>query len=318
MNPKADNIQNCVFGPVPSRRFGRSLGVDLVPYKTCSYDCIYCQIGRTTNKTVCRGDWVSIDEVISQLKTKLHLKPDFITLSGSGEPTLYTGIGELIQRIKEITDIPIAIITNGSLLSLAEVRDSIKKADLVVPSLDAGCDKTFQTINRPCENISFDEMLGGLIEFRRQFSGQYWLEVFIVAGANDSDTEIEKLADCIKRIQPDKVQVNTVCRPPAEKFAGPVDKETLKSIAKRLADNAEIIADFHHNNTHSDFTARIENILEMLKRRPCSTEDIAAGLGVHRNEVAKYIEELLMLGKIEPERQGHRLYYKAIIERTDR
>ena len=313
MSSKADNIQSYVFGPVPSRRLGRSLGVDLVPYKTCSYDCIYCQIGRTTNKTTHLQSWGEIDEIVKQIKAKLHLKPDFITLSGSGEPTLYAQIGRLIRRIKEITDIPIAVITNGSLLSLSNVRDSISEADLVVPSLDAGCNETFQMINRPCADISFEQMLDGLVKFRKQFTGQYWLEVFILAGINDSETEIGKLAECIRQIAPDKVQVNTVSRPPAEAFAQSVDKETLTAIAKRLAEDAEVIADFRADHSTPEFTARAESVLEMLKRRPCSTDDISAGLGIHRNEVVKYVEELLSQGKIEPEQQGKQLYYKATI-----
>ena len=313
MNSQADNVQDYVFGPVPSRRLGRSLGVDLVPYKTCTYDCIYCQIGRTTNKTSHRQSWGAIDEILSQIGAKLSLKPDFITLSGSGEPTLCTRIGELIQRIKAITDIPVAVITNGSLLCLARVREALKEVDLVVPSLDAGSDEVFQVINRPCPDISFEEMLEGLIKFRQQFSGQYWLEVFILAGINDSKTEIQKLADCIKLIKPDKVQVNTVSRPPAESFARAIDKETLEIIAKSLADNAEIIADFQADHTQQGFVVQIENILEMLKRRPCSVEDISAGLGIHRNEVVKYIEELLKQGKIKPEQQAQSLYYIAIV-----
>ena len=313
MDSQDNDMQNHVFGPVPSRRLGRSLGVDLVPLKFCSYDCIYCQIGRTTNKTSSRQSWASIEEIVEQIRGKLHLKPDFITLSGSGEPTLYTRIGELIGRIKAMTDIPVAVITNGSLLSLDEVRDALKQADLVVPSLDAGCDETFQAVNRPCKEISFQEMLDGLIKFRREFSGQYWLEVFILAGVNDSEAEIKKLADCVKLINPDKVQVNTVSRPPAETFAKAIDKENLRIIAKSLSYNAEVIADFNHDHTQSDFTARVENVLEMLKRRPCSNEDIAAGLGIHLNEVVKYVEELLSQGKITPEQQGQSIYYKAII-----
>ncbi|NIA16971.1 MAG: radical SAM protein, partial [Planctomycetes bacterium] len=280
MSSRADNIQSYVFGPVPSRRLGRSLGVDLVPYKTCSYDCVYCQIGRTTDKTTRLQSWAEIDEIVKQIKANLYLEPDFITLSGSGEPTLYAQIGSLIQRIKKITDVQVAVITNGSLLSLSEVRASIGAADLVIPSLDAGCSETFQIINRPCPDISFERMLGGLIEFRRQFTGQYWLEVFILAGINDSETEIGKLAECIRQIAPDKVQLNTVSRPPAEEFANSVDKETLTAIAKRLAENAEVIADFGVNPRAPEFRAQVENVLEMLKRRPCSSEDISAGLGI--------------------------------------
>ena len=170
----ANKKREYIFGPVPSRRLGRSLGVDLVPFKTCTYDCIYCQLGRTTNKTMQRKEWVSIDIVIEQLKAKLSSKPDYITLSGSGEPTLYSRLEELIIKIKDITDIPVAVLTNGSLLWLPEVRNALKSADMVVPSLDAGSSQLFQYVNRPHADIRFSKMLQGLGDFRKYYSGQYW------------------------------------------------------------------------------------------------------------------------------------------------
>jgi len=171
-----------IFGPVPSRRLGRSLGIDLVPFKTCTYDCIYCQLGRTTNKTMQRKEWVPTNIVINQLKAKLSSKPDYITLSGSGEPTLFSRLEELIPKIKGITDIPVAMLTNGSLLWLPEVRNALKSADMVVPSLDAGSSQIFQYVNRPHPDITFSKMLQGLVEFRKDYGGQYWLEVFLLAG----------------------------------------------------------------------------------------------------------------------------------------
>ena len=171
--------QEHIFGPVPSRRLGRSLGVDLVPFKTCTYDCIYCQLGRTINKTIQRKEWVPIDNVINQLKGKLKSKPDYITLSGSGEPTLFLRLEELIARIKSITDIPVAVLTNGSLLWLPEVRKALKSADMVVPSLDAGSSQIFQYVNRPHSDITFSKMLDGLVKFRDEYNGKYWLEVFV-------------------------------------------------------------------------------------------------------------------------------------------
>ena len=171
-----------VFGPVPSRRLGRSLGVDLVPFKTCSYDCIYCQLGRTSCKTVERKQWVPLDDVLAELKEKLSTRPDYITLSGSGEPTLFWRTGELIDRIKAMTDVPVAVLTNGSLLWCKDVRDQLTNADLVIPSLDAGDQSMFRAVNRPHEDISFERMLDGLIAFRKAFGGQYWLEIMLLAG----------------------------------------------------------------------------------------------------------------------------------------
>jgi len=315
MNSKIINIkeQEYIFGPVPSRRLGRSLGIDLLPFKTCTYDCIYCQLGRTTNKTTQRKEWVPNDVVTNQLKAKLSSKPDYITLSGSGEPTLFSRLEELISMIKNITDTPVAVLTNGSLLWLPEVRNSLKFADMVVPSLDAGSSQIFQYVNRPHHDITFSRMLDGLVKFRNEYNGKYWLEVFLLAGVTTPEMEINRLKICINAIQPDKVQVNTVTRPPAEGFAEPVPQRQLHTITKELYDKAEVIADYSSVHKQQDFSARREDVLTLLQRRPCSIEDISAGLGLHRNEVVKYIEELSLKGKIKATPHGQRLYYKALI-----
>jgi wyosine [tRNA(Phe)-imidazoG37] synthetase (radical SAM superfamily) len=302
-----------IFGPVPSRRLGRSLGVDLVPFKTCSYDCIYCQLGRTTNKTLERKEWVPLQDVIDQLKDHLHSKPDYITLSGSGEPTLFSRLDELILVIKEITNIPVAVLTNGSLLWLPEVRNSIKRADVVIPSLDGGSTQIFQYVNRPHKDITFSKMLQGLVEFRKAYSGQYWLEVFLLAGVTTTEMEIKRLKTCIAAIQPDRVQVNTVTRPPAENFADPVPQKQLEQITADLYETVEVIADYKDIHKQQEFSAQREDVLTLLQRRPCSIQDIAAGLGLHRNEVLKYIEELVAEGKIEKKPQNRQLYYKAVL-----
>lgn len=301
--------QNYIFGPVPSRRLGRSLGVDLVPFKTCTYDCIYCQLGCTTNKTLQRQEWVPLDQVIEELQSRLSSRPDYITLSGSGEPTLYSRIGELIEKIKELTPIPVAVLTNGSLLGRPDVRRELQRADLVIPSLDAGSDTFFQYVNRPHSGISFDQMVQGLIDFRKEYQGKYWLEVFLLGGVTSTEPEIQKLKYWIGQIAPDRVQVNTVTRPPAESFSLPVPKDRLSHLARQLAENAEVIADYQHVHDQETFAVTRENILNLLRRRPCSLEDIAAGLGSHRNEVAKYLEDLLSQGIIQTQRQNHQLYY---------
>jgi len=314
MNTKINSKERQhIFGPVPSRRLGRSLGVDLVPFKTCSYDCIYCQLGRTTNKTLERKEWVPLQGVIDQLKNHLHSKPDYITLSGSGEPTLFSRLDELILGIKEITNIPVAVLTNGSMLWLPEVRNSIKHADVVIPSLDSGSNQIFHYVNRTHKNITFSKMLQGLVEFRKIYSGQYWLEVFLLAGVTTTEMEIKRLKTCIAAIQPDRVQVNTVTRPPAENFADPVPQKQLEQITADLYETAEVIADYKEIHKQQDFSAHREDVLTLLQRRPCSIQDIAAGLGLHRNEVLKYIEELSAEGKIEKKPQNRQLYYKAVL-----
>ena len=298
-----------IFGPVPSRRLGRSLGVDLIPAKSCTYDCLYCQIGRTTIKTTERKSWVAVDDIISELKDKLPAKPDYITLSGSGEPTLYSDCGLLIEKIKQITDVPVAVITNGSLLFLPQVRKDLLKADVVMPTLVSGDEETFKKINRPVAEITFDKMLKGLIDFRREFKGQYWLEVFLVAGVNDSDEQIDKLSECIKKINPDRVQLNTVSRPPAEDIRA-VSPERLGQIAEKIYENAEVIADFKAVSADG-FDAKDDDIIDMLKRRPCSADDISAGLKIMKLEVLKHIEILIKSGKIEPVSQNGKIYYKV-------
>jgi wyosine [tRNA(Phe)-imidazoG37] synthetase (radical SAM superfamily) len=300
-----------IYGPVPSRRLGRSLGVDLVPYKTCTYDCIYCQLGRTTNKTTERREWVPTKEVVAQLKGKLSSKPDYITLSGSGEPTLHARIEQLIHEIKSITDIPVAVITNGSLLWLVEVQRSLLDADLVVPSLDAGSEDIFKYVNRPHPQVRFDQMLQGLQEFRRLFHGRYWLEVFLLSGVTTIETRIKALRDCIEKISPDKVQVNTVARPPAESYAMPVPRAQLEEIAARLYPEAELIVPYAHVEDTDRSDTGCDDVLDLLRRRPCSIEDIATGLRLHPHEVAKCVGQLVADQKVRGKQQGGTLYYEA-------
>jgi wyosine [tRNA(Phe)-imidazoG37] synthetase (radical SAM superfamily) len=302
-----------IYGPVPSRRLGRSLGVDLVPYKTCTYDCIYCQLGRTTDKTTERKEWVPTKEVLTQLKDRLSSRPDYITLSGSGEPTLHAEIEQLIHGIKSITDIPVAVITNGSLLWLAEVQRSLSDADLVVPSLDAGSEDIFRYVNRPHPQIRFDQMLAGLQEFRRLFHGRYWLEVFLLSGVTTVEAQVKALRDCIKTISPDKVQVNTVVRPPAEGYATPVPRDQLGAVAAQLYRGAESILSYPHTDDADGSCAGCGEVLDLLRRRPCSIADIATGLRLHPHEVAKCVGRLVSEEKIRTKEQGGTLYYEGVL-----
>lgn len=304
-------MTNHIFGPVPSRRLGRSLGVDLVPFKTCTYDCVYCQLGLTTCKTIERREWVSLDGVLGELREKLASKPDYITLSGSGEPTLSLRLDHLIDRIKKITNIPVAVLTNGSLLWREDVRRELMHADLVIPSLDAGDEAAFRHVNRPHKEISFERMLDGLIQFRREFRGFYWLEVFVLGESTASPAEFSKIVECVKRIDPDRVQLNTVTRPPAEQYAAGVSPSRLTELASKFDPPAEVIAEYGAHDQQTDFAASRNEILDLLRRRPCSIGDIAGGLGMHRNEVIKYVEELNAEGLLEESPVGEVTYFKA-------
>jgi len=302
-----------IFGPVPSRRLGRSLGVDLVPYKTCTFDCIYCDVGKTTHKTTSRQFFVSPQEIQRELELTLSMldkKPDYITLSGSGEPTLNTNIGEIIRKIKEITLIPLAVLTNGSLLSMDEVRRDLQEADIVLPSLDAATPALFEYINRPHSSLAIKEIISGLIQFRKQYRGQIWLEILFCRGVNDGKEEIEKLKKVIETLGPDRVQLNTPVRPPAEEFAYPLTSTQLEEIRKRLGDKAEIVSEFAAPLGKEFNSAKDTEILSLIKRRPCTTEDISKALGLRIDEVRKHLDHLTKAGAIRYRVYEHRCYYE--------
>jgi wyosine [tRNA(Phe)-imidazoG37] synthetase (radical SAM superfamily) len=301
-----------IFGPVPSRRLGRSLGIDLIPFKACTFDCLYCQLGRTENTTIESQGSVAVDDVIDELKTKLSSRPDYITLSGSGEPTLYSHIGELIEKIKALTTIPVAIITNGSLLWKADIRKALKTADLVVPSLDAGDEVVYNKVNRPHHGISFHKLVDGLIAFREEFANQYWLEVLLLSGISDSEDKVNKIASIARRIKPDRVQLNTCVRPPADSSAHMVSKSRLEELARLFTPFAEVIADYRHDADETTAHTGTQEILAMLSRRPCSAADIASGLGVPLNEVIKNLDQLLSFKKIEATRTESGLVHYVI------
>jgi wyosine [tRNA(Phe)-imidazoG37] synthetase (radical SAM superfamily) len=285
-----------VFGPVVSRRLGRSLGVDVVPFKTCSYNCIYCQLGPTTHQTLERKDYVPLEAIIEELRRKLDagLQADHITISGSGEPTLYAGLKPLIREIKEMTSIPVAVITNGAMLWMPEVREAILEADVVVPSLDAGNAASFARVNRPSPGITFEQMVEGLIAFRKRYNGQFWLEIFLLNGITDSDSEVDQIRALVERIQPDKIQLNTVARPAPGSTVAPVPEETMEKIARRLGPKAEVIAHYEFQRHAVGQTSVCpEDVLAVIQRHPCNLPDIAEGLGISIEEAQKHIAALM-------------------------
>jgi wyosine [tRNA(Phe)-imidazoG37] synthetase (radical SAM superfamily) len=287
------------FGPVPSRRLGRSLGIDLVPFKTCTFDCIYCQLGHTTRKTIERREWVPLQAVLDEVYSKLVFEPDYITLGGSGEPTLYSRLDELIDGIRSVTDIPIAVLTNGSLLWKKEVRDQLRNAQVVLPSLDVGDKILFAAINRPHPLITYERLLEGLSALRHDFKGKYWLEVLLLAGYTAIDSEVRKIARKAKEISPDLVQLNTCVRPPAEKFAYPVPWRRLVELADFFEPPAEVIVDFEASSSRTVSTADAGRVLQMLQRRPCTAADVANGFCIHPADAHKELEMLMQEGVIE-------------------
>jgi len=310
-----------VYGPVPSRRLGRSLGIDLVPLKTCTYDCVYCQLGRTTNKTVGRAAYGSPDEILEEIKRKLDsspLRPDYIGVAGSGEPTLNSDIGRVIEGIKGMTSVPVAVLTNGSLLWMPEVKDALMAADLVLPSLDAGDAGLFEYVNRPHPSISFEKMVEGIASFTNCYPGEVWLEVLLLAGVTGIPSEAKKIAALVGRIGPARVQLNTVCRPPAEQFALSLSQSEMLTLKDLFWGEVDVIshAQRHQICTQDAAETGSVDIFALLRRRPCTAKDVADGLGSHVNEVLKHLDTLVIAGKVTTSVVGSRVFY-AVGESTN-
>lgn len=225
---------------------GFSLGISLTPYKVCSFDCVYCQLGKTTNLTIERKEYIQVSRIIDEFRSWLESRKEdaqvleYVTLSGSGEPTLNSGFGELISQLRKLTPLKIAVLTNASLMKDEEVRRQLLGADLIVPSLDAVTQDLFAKTDRPHPGINIEGVINGLVALRREFRGRIWLEVMLVKGMNDDIRHIRKLKEVIERINPDKVQLNSPVRTTAEGGVLPVAKSKLKKIKEILGDKTEI------------------------------------------------------------------------------
>ena len=304
-----------LFGPVPSRRLGMSLGIDLVPHKVCSLNCVYCECGRTTNLTTDRKEYVSYDEVTGELEhfLKNHPAPDWLTFSGAGEPTLNSRIGAVITFAKDrFPDLRIAVLTNGTLLSDPEVRKEIRNADLVLPSLDAASETVFRKMDRPWHGIRLDEYIQGLVDFKKGFKGEFWLEVMILPGYNDAPDELQRMKEAITRIRPDRVQLNTLDRPGTVDQLRAANRMELQHIIDfwQLPD-VEIIASVQKRTSLTSYREDTETaILETITRRPCTLEDLEKIVGLHVNEINKYLGVLDQQGLIEAVRQERGLFYQ--------
>ena len=303
---------NYLFGPVASRRIGRSLGVDLVPFKTCSLDCIYCECGCTTNKIIERKEYVPFNEIIAEIKEWYSNggTADFITLAGSGEPTLNSRLGDIIKEIKKITEIPVCILTNGTLFFREDVREEAALADLVIPSLDAPNEEIFEKINRPADELDFEKYISGLIEFSENYTGKLWLEIFIVPKINDDEKSVAQLVEISEKIKLDKIQLNTAVRPTAERNVFAETEEKMREIAKMFSKPVEVVASFNKNAVVNDSGTK-DKVFELLSRRPCTVEDIASGLGIKPADARQFVIHLLEEGKInKSEREGKVFYLK--------
>lgn len=300
-----------LFGPVPSRRLGRSLGVDIVPMKTCTLDCVYCQLGRTTNRTVQRMEYVPTEDVLADFNTWFSEggAADYVTLSGSGEPTLHSRFGEIIRGIQAVTYIPVALLTNGTLLWDPQVRDAACAADILIPSLDAATAEGFRKVNRPDPSLDVETIIEGLATAKQECPGEMWLEVMLVEGVNDSPGDLSALREAIEHIKPDRTQINTPVRPAPGRKAQALDSQRLVRAQEALGPTAEIVApsELYVQDAHT--AAGVRDVENLLRRRPCTLDDIARGLGMHPNEVSKYVWALLNQGQISSIERGDAVYY---------
>ncbi|MCD6117571.1 radical SAM protein [bacterium] len=309
-----------IFGPVPSRRLGISLGIDLVSHKTCQLNCIYCECGRTTNLTIDRKEYIPVIPAILELKDYLDNNPlpEYITFSGAGEPTLNSGIGRIIQTVKEdYPAIKIAVLTNGTSLYDKEVRKELLPADVVLPSLDAASENIFRKLNRPHPDLKIDKIIDGLSDFRKEFKNKIWLEIFIVPGLNDTEEELALIKAATQRINPDKIQLNTLDRPgTVQDIRAATRGELLRVMGILDLDNMEIVARAPRQKIAS-YRKDIESaILETIARRPMTVEDISQILGLHINEINKYLDDLEHSNLIEPVLQQQSVFYKLKSDRN--
>jgi len=300
-----------VYGPVASRRLGFSLGVDIIPFKTCTLDCVYCQLGSTGKTTVRRGSWFPPDEILAQVKEALDSgqRIDVITFSGSGEPTLSRDIGRLVRAIKKMTRIPVAVLTNATLLTRKAVRRELAAADIVVPSLDAVPAPVFRRVNRPHAALDNRRIIDGLVRFREEFRGELRLEIMLVKGINDSPADVRALEAAVARIRPDRIELNTVVRPPADRSARPLGPAALAKIRARLGPKAAVVASFAGKKQAPAAGSLERSILATVGRRPQTAADIALALGRHRDEVLKALTSLLRRRRVRTLAHGNETYF---------
>ena len=301
-----------LFGPVPSRRLGRSLGVDLLPKKVCTYNCVYCQVGKTTFHSVDRRDWVPADLVKEELLRKfsedVHI--DYVTFAGSGEPTLHSQLGNLIDWVKATDKHKVAVLTNGSLLWKEDVRRDLMNADLVVPSFDAANEKIWRKVNHAPASLDFQIHKSGIQKFCSEFKGNKWLEILLVKDINDSLEHLDQLAEAALSFDVEKVQIHTVTRPPAFITAKPASKQAMQYLAEKIGKRSELVLPAVKMDCSSEGISE-EIVLAMLSRRPCTMDDIANGLSANINEVSKIVGILFEQGKLASENVNGLAYFKV-------
>lgn len=290
------------------------MGVDIIPRKYCNFDCIYCQIGKTTHKNVTRKKFFEVEEVVKEIVDTIQFaeKVDFVTFSGSGEPTLNENLGVMIKEVKKSVNTPIAVITNSSSLGIEEVRNDLFNADVVLPSLDAASDEVFKSINRPQANLELTFIIEGIKSLKKDYKGRIWLEIMLIKGVNDTPDELQKLRFILNDLKVDKIHLNTVTRPPSEKNAGPLNRKELEKIKIFFGDNCEIVSSFEKNGVHKEQEGWARTLVDILKRRSLTIQDIIRITGTSSFRIHEELDAMEKKGSIKAYRLGNDIYYTAV------
>ncbi|MBA7609448.1 GTP 3',8-cyclase [subsurface metagenome] len=300
------------YGPVASRRLGLSLGVDILPHKTCSLDCIYCQLGRTSDLTIERKSFFPREEILAEVvEIAAQNNLDYITFSGSGEPTLNSDIGWLIREIKSKSGRPVAVLTNSSLLWMSKVREDIMPAGLIVPSLDAATEETWRKLNRPHPDLEFDKVIEGLVTFANEYSGNLWVEILLVQGINDFSEHIDALNSILSRMRYTRIHLNTVVRPPSEGSAVALSYGELEEITKLLPADTEAVLPFREKGKQISAHGEAERILAAIARRPMTVKQIKESLGITATRARIILSELISNGKAKQVTHENKEFYEA-------
>lgn len=303
-----------VFGPVPSRRLGRSLGIDPVPLKTCNWNCVYCQLGRSVPVTNERKDYLPPGEIVDEVREVLQIHQegeiDWVTFLASGEPTLHASLGRMIRDVKAITQIPVAVITNGALLYRPDVQEDLMAADAVLPSLDAGTAALYRAINRPHPECTFDRLVNGLLEFRRAYQGKMWVEVMVVKGLNDTEEALRDLAGLFHKLQPDQVHLTTPVRPPAEPWVEPPDEQGMQRARSFLREWVQPEGPGAGIVKLSGIESLPDALVAVVSRHPMTEAELLRLLPDRsREEVHRALSQLLESGRLQVvERYGQQFW----------
>ncbi|MBN2069997.1 MAG: radical SAM protein [Candidatus Krumholzibacteriota bacterium] len=305
-----------IFGPVASRRLGRSLGIDVIPYKTCSFDCVYCECGKTTDLRCDRAEFFPFDSIVTEFRQRIATiddKPDVITFSGAGEPTLYSRLGELIEEVKKTCDIPVAVLTNSSLMGREDVREELLKADIILPSLDSAIKESFLKINRPHPDAALESIIKGLGIFLSQFTGEVNVEILLIEGINSSEDELKAVRSVLDSVRYDSIQLNTAVRPGTLEEIEPIGREKLEEIRDFFGDRCEIVASTPARAAHEKAISE-SLILKIVERRPSTAEDLHIALGFPLQQLVKHLHIMKAKGLLSIDRKNGLVFYTA----TDR